>query len=178
MALVRLTLAASNVKVLLGFVFLIGYLDGFMSDCGISIASALEVLQCNAKLLICRQLKIVGWEWWVWCHLLEIKFSVQWPYFDGFNFVWSGWNLIACAVELWHFDRLVQKSSNSSALAMELRLFCTDPSICTEILFTCNGAYRLAAIAGATTLVPCHVAAIAKLYSSTSANNSILAGVQ
>ena len=37
---------------------------------------------------------------------------------------------------LWHLDGLVQERRNSSALAMELRLSCTHPLICTLLSWT------------------------------------------
>ena len=46
------------------------------------------------------------------------------------------WALLCCKCQefygaSWYIDGLVQERRNSSALAMELRLSCTNPSICT-----------------------------------------------
>ena len=63
----------------------------------------------------------ISWRHHEWCgccgmyKLLQIALSEQWN--------------VKCLRTKFHIDRLVQERRNSSALAMELRLSCTDPSI-------------------------------------------------
>ena len=48
-----------------------------------------------------------------------------------------------CVINLKHcIDGLVQERQNSSALAMELRLSCTHPSVCTELNWIQLNAYQ------------------------------------
>ena len=111
------------------------HIDGLVQDCKKSIANALELLQSCTEPSICSWLVGVPWE------DLPCRSGQKWFGAQGFK-SYVGVRFIPWELDfapslfsfhdwhVWrHFDWLVQERRNSSALTMELRLSCTNPSI-------------------------------------------------
>ena len=116
----------------------LAHIDGLVQDCSNSIANALELLPACTKPSICTLWTAsspIGQKpddedincdskplsWILWCVLLSTCiFKFRWQSYDRSER--GGFNLRHP-----HIDGLVQERRNSSALAMELRLYCTNP---------------------------------------------------
>ena len=86
-----------------------------------------------------KQLSKQSWGWWfemlscpLWRHC-NAMMSLETPFAS-----WLAW-VLSLQWDLLHIEGLVQERRNSSALAMELRLSCTNPPMCKTSLYHHQG---------------------------------------